>query len=262
RICGGRSVRIRRGPGHIEDKQVELECILSCRSDCAHSCSSVLTYNSFSMGAIAAGRRGKQWQSENTSATVAGGHPHGAAGGLQGPPHRRGGPVSGFVADDGLVVRARQPLGREEERLPAGGPGGAGGPCQAAFQRGGPPNRALEDAHRPVQADGGVAGDAAAGRRPRSAATCVDGRRGLGARARCRAGDPARSVRARRPRPRAPVLVRTWRSGAPTKIGAAGSRPFSAPGGPRRASGSSRDDAGRKTCPGEAIQTSGVHASK
>ncbi|CAK0826096.1 unnamed protein product, partial [Prorocentrum cordatum] len=77
------------------------------------------------------------------------------AGARQGPPHRRGGPVSGFVADDGLVVRARQPLGREEERLPAGGPGGAGGPCQAAFQRGGPPNRALEDAHRPVQADGG-----------------------------------------------------------------------------------------------------------
>ncbi|CAK0826094.1 unnamed protein product, partial [Prorocentrum cordatum] len=87
---------------------------------------------------------------------AAAGHPHGAAGGLQGPPHRRGGPVSGFVADDGLVVRARQPLGREEERLPAGGPGGAGGPCQAAFQRGGPPNRALEDAHRPVQADGGA----------------------------------------------------------------------------------------------------------
>ncbi|CAK0826091.1 unnamed protein product, partial [Prorocentrum cordatum] len=78
------------------------------------------------------------------------------AGARQGPPHRRGGPVSGFVADDGLVVRARQPLGREEERLPAGGPGGAGGPCQAAFQRGGPPNRALEDAHRPVQADGGA----------------------------------------------------------------------------------------------------------
>ncbi|CAK0826095.1 unnamed protein product, partial [Prorocentrum cordatum] len=150
---------------------------------------------------------------------AAAGHPHGAAGGLQGPPHRRGGPVSGFVADDGLVVRARQPLGREEERLPAGGPGGAGGPCQAAFQRGGPPNRALEDAHRPVQADGGFRvsgrGRRQMGRRPRSAATCVDGRRGLGARARCRAGDPARSVRARRPRPRAPVLVRTWRSGAP-----------------------------------------------